>query len=476
MWKHFLKIFSLSLAVFLLLFGSAGSCFGYYMRNRYYPGTKVAGESIAFLTREQAEQKLQNITKSYLDHAVVVQVPDLNTKPVSPGEYPVQEIKSTVASLGLNLDAKTALDQAFTIGRDYQPSHWLKDVSTVWYAGKDHSINYQISEEAINTFINTDITPKVVSPTPAKLRIDGTAVLVDDSKPGLTVDTKALFNQVKQSISAVIEAGDLVIQAPSQIVNSTTQTSTVQPIANQLDKLGNQKLSFSSGEKTFSPSRAEVLTWYSPVQDESGNLSLVLDKAKLSAYLQKNGGTMLDLAKANSAAALALNQTIQEAAKTNPAVSALNLTLAQKTPEAPKLPTTTDLSGKHIEVSIADQKMYLLDGSTVVATYTVSSGAWATPTPRGTFSIASKSQRAYSSTYHLYMPYWMNFVGTPTGASKALPTGMFGLHELPEWPNGYKEGQNHLGTPVSHGCVRLGVGDAAEVYNWTAIGTTLVIR
>jgi len=52
----------------------------------------------------------------------------------------------------------------------------------------------------------------------------------------------------------------------------------------------------------------------------------------------------------------------------------------------------------------------------------------------------------------------------------------YGLHELPEWANGYKEGQNHLGIPVSHGCVRLGIGDAAQVYNWAEVGTPVYIH
>jgi lipoprotein-anchoring transpeptidase ErfK/SrfK len=51
-----------------------------------------------------------------------------------------------------------------------------------------------------------------------------------------------------------------------------------------------------------------------------------------------------------------------------------------------------------------------------------------------------------------------------------------GIHELPEWKNGYKEGANHLGTPVSHGCVRLGVGPAAKVYGWAEVGTPIVIH
>src|SRR3989339_674895 len=55
------------------------------------------------------------------------------------------------------------------------------------------------------------------------------------------------------------------------------------------------------------------------------------------------------------------------------------------------------------------------------------------------------------------------------------PKGYFGIHELPEWPGGYKEGVDHLGKPVSHGCIRLGVGDAEFLYNWAPMGTEVFI-
>ena len=87
-------------------------------------------------------------------------------------------------------------------------------------------------------------------------------------------------------------------------------------------------------------------------------------------------------------------------------------------------------------------------------------------TPKGEFKIESKNPRAYSKTYGLYMPYWMAFTAG----------GKYGLHELPEWPNGYKEGASHLGQPVSHGCVRLGEGDAKTLYDFSDIGTKVIIN
>jgi len=120
---------------------------------------------------------------------------------------------------------------------------------------------------------------------------------------------------------------------------------------------------------------------------------------------------------------------------------------------------------KRIEIVLSSQKLKILEGETILGEYQVSTGKRSMPTPQGTFKILNKNSRAYSKKYGLYMPYWMAF--TSQG---------HGIHELPEWPNGYKEGANHLGIPVSHGCVRLGIGPAQKVYNWAEVGMPVIVK
>ncbi len=97
--------------------------------------------------------------------------------------------------------------------------------------------------------------------------------------------------------------------------------------------------------------------------------------------------------------------------------------------------------------------------------FPISSGKPGYETPIGTYRIENKAARAWSKTYRLWMPFWLGFVGSA-----------YGIHELPEWPGGYKEGENHLGRPVSHGCVRLGVGPAEWLFNWADIGTEVIVK
>lgn len=121
--------------------------------------------------------------------------------------------------------------------------------------------------------------------------------------------------------------------------------------------------------------------------------------------------------------------------------------------------------GKYIDINLAKQNLSMFENGEILGTYKVSTGKRGMATPTGTFKVMSKTGRAYSKKYNLFMPFWMQFTGAGHG-----------IHELPEWKSGYKEGANHLGTPVSHGCVRLGVGPAKTVYNWSDTGTPIVIH
>jgi len=120
---------------------------------------------------------------------------------------------------------------------------------------------------------------------------------------------------------------------------------------------------------------------------------------------------------------------------------------------------------KKIIIDLSEQKMYLFENNKQIKETLVSTGKAGMWTPIGEYQVHDKNLRAWSKMAGLWMPYWMLIE----------PNKGIGIHELPEWPGGYKEGANHLGQPVSHGCIRLGVGAAEEVYNWVEIGTEVEI-
>jgi len=118
---------------------------------------------------------------------------------------------------------------------------------------------------------------------------------------------------------------------------------------------------------------------------------------------------------------------------------------------------------KRIEINTGAQELSYFLGGVRLEILPASTGKASTPTPKGHFQVINKYPKAWSS-YGLWMPYWLGLTG-----------GRVGIHELPIWPNGYREGENHLGVPVSHGCIRLGIGPAEFLYNWTEVGTPVFV-
>lgn len=119
---------------------------------------------------------------------------------------------------------------------------------------------------------------------------------------------------------------------------------------------------------------------------------------------------------------------------------------------------------KSIVIDLSEQRLWHKLGPVILHKYVISTGKASTPTPVGNFQVQNKIDRPFSKTYGLFMPNWLG-----------LGRG-YGIHELPEWPGGHKEGADHLGIPVSHGCIRLSPEGAEALYSWSEVGTPVIIQ
>ncbi len=135
--------------------------------------------------------------------------------------------------------------------------------------------------------------------------------------------------------------------------------------------------------------------------------------------------------------------------------------------EAHQLPLGRAIK-KIIKIDLANQKLSIWQDDKKIGEYLVSTGKSSTPTRRGNFSVLTKLPIAYGSGDGQIwkMPYWLGIY--KAGGQEN------GIHELP-FINGYREGASSLGHAVSHGCVRLAIGDAERVWNWANIGTPVII-
>ncbi len=136
------------------------------------------------------------------------------------------------------------------------------------------------------------------------------------------------------------------------------------------------------------------------------------------------------------------------------------------------VPNANDLSqspstGKYILVSISEQHLYAYQDGQLVYSFIASTGM-GNSTRVGTFHVLDKIPNAYGANWNIWMPDWLGIYW-----SGSLENG---IHALPILPGGARLWSGYLGTPISFGCVVLGVDEALQLYNWADVGTPVEIQ
>jgi lipoprotein-anchoring transpeptidase ErfK/SrfK len=123
--------------------------------------------------------------------------------------------------------------------------------------------------------------------------------------------------------------------------------------------------------------------------------------------------------------------------------------------------------GRRVVYSVGQQRVWWVESDNrVVNTYLVS-GRKGTPA-RGTYRVFSKSRYTTSLDGGSRMEYMIRFTW---GRNAAI-----GFHSIPVNRYGTPlQSESQLGSPLSAGCVRQRMADAAGLWNWAPVGTTVVV-
>jgi hypothetical protein len=134
--------------------------------------------------------------------------------------------------------------------------------------------------------------------------------------------------------------------------------------------------------------------------------------------------------------------------------------------------------GKRIIVSLSRQTLYAYDGDRLALQTFVTTGNPALPTPPGTYSVMAKYHPfQFISPWPQGSPYWY----PPSWSTYAMlfRDGGYFLHDAP-WRSAFGPGTNGPGQPGTnyggtHGCVNIPPGPMLFLWNWTPIGTTVLV-
>lgn len=445
-----------------------------YYQDKIYPGVIIASFDVGGMNRENAnvliDQRIKKINAIGLNLTTIPKDKDFDLK---------------YQDIGISVDKEKTLTQALSYAKIGNYWTQAKDFIKALIYTKNIPLVLKFDNKHFENAIKELMTDKLVEAKDASFDIKNDQIEIIQEQNGTAVDFDSLKKNIQDMINSENIYNTLVINTvPVQPKITSTDIASLTPKINSfLDK----QITYLNDAYVYKPAKTDLAGWVeirknSPpemnISDEGIRkyISAIAQKIDIKAKNKQidvqNGnvisegedGRILNQEKAFIDTKNALTQG------TNPTTIILEIQTIPKKEE--KVNNTNTLSngtpgladGKYIEINLSTQTLYLFEGKDQKGSYTVSTGAWDTPTPNGTRSIAGKTERAWSEKYGLYMPYW-NDVG-----------GGYGIHELPEWPGGYKEGESHLGTPVSHGCIRLGVGAAQTVYDWAPIGTQVFIH
>lgn len=474
--KNTAAVVFLSLMIFLVL--ASATFWGYetVYANKVYLGINVNNKSVSGKTLSELEKTITGQVSQLQSQKLYLSADGKTLNP-------------TLDEMGISFNATETAEEAFNIGRENIGwKRYYEEIKAI-FSNKNINLSPIIDSEKFNSYINNN-TNYNQDAKDATFKVQDNQVIVVTSQSGSKVDQIRFENDLQNRINNNSLQSPIILT--SEVVEPEISDTQVAGAKFQVESLVKEPIILTSATKNYTINAETIAAWLVLKENSSGGVNVEFSDDKIKEFIA-SVAVKIDQKAIDKKINSVTNEVVDEG-QDGKAVNQSKLvndikdvlsnyktsgdrTIVMEITEQPRgekklLPeeinsdngTAGLFDGKYIEIDLSLQRLYCFDSQTQECAYTVSTGKWSTPTPLGTRYIESKDDRAWSEKYGLYMPYW-NSIG-----------GGYGIHELPEWPSGYKEGEAHLGTPVSHGCIRLGVGSAEWVYSWAPVGTPVYIH
>lgn len=188
--------------------------------------------------------------------------------------------------------------------------------------------------------------------------------------------------------------------------------------------------------------------------------------AAATTYIVQRGDTLSSIAARFS---VSLSQLVEANGIYNPSLIYAGQTLVIPGVEAgPAQPPTSPGGDKSILIDISEQHLYAYAGEALVFSFVASTGSPGLDTRPGTYAVQNKIPNAYGGNWNIWMPNWLGIYWAGNLQN--------GIHALPILPGGGRLWEGYLGTPVSYGCIILGVEESQLLYDWAEVGTPVIIQ
>jgi len=462
-----------------------GGLFGYVnttFAHGILPNTKINGLPVDGLTAESAQKLVERDVLPM--HQVSIKLGDETVEP-------------TMADLGVDYPVREVVTEAYGFGHESSWSSRFISTISALFSHRTYTVKPTVDEGKLQAYVDNLVQSNLKEAANAALVYNKGQVDLQSAQVGQAVDGTQLYQDLLSATSGQIDGYD--VEAELAVVVPPVTDEALTAWRDRLVKLVAVGMTLTTPDKSAAATSEQKLSWYT-LGNETGQYAITLneaavrqtivtlakklDKTPINDQVDDQGVVLVagqdgykvdvDATLAQLLPSLQASLATESAGKKPSAIQLATTTTATARQQVRALTATTgesaapsiDTDAKFAQISLAEQKMYLFENRQLINVFAISSGKSGYETPKGVHKIYTKSVRAWSRTYSLYLPYW----------NAITADGGYGIHDLPEWPGGYKEPETHLGTPVSHGCIRLGTAQAKYFYAWAPMGMAVVVQ
>ncbi|MDY7078031.1 MAG: L,D-transpeptidase family protein [Chloroflexota bacterium] len=470
---------------------------------RIYPGVNVYGASLGGLTADEAVAALQS------------GLPDPAKLPLTlrDGE---RVWSHSWADMVLRLDPAATASLAYQVGRSGTPTRQRIIQLRALLFGWPLSPVIVLPDPAQASVALQALAPKVlIPPVNATLIIQPGSVLPVPAQAGRELDIEATIAVLPHAIGISSGSEGVVMELLTRPVEPAisdpgpAQAQAEAMLARPFTLVADDLTGFSA---TWTVEPEAVAEWLLAqlVEDENdGRLIVTVQEDAVHTYLEGLGTQLTDEVSLNVEGTVTAVRTAVEAGRSqatvalthhphiyvvqpgdtlmsvahahgypvwrlteaNPDIEPGELRPGQQIviPSVDVLFPLPPITDRRILVDISDQRLYAYEGETLVYDFIASTGIASSPTIPGVFQVLSKEEEAYASSWDLWMPHFMGIYHTG-------PDFTNGIHALPTLSSGVRLWEGVLGSPVSYGCIVLGLNEASALYEWAELGTLVVIQ
>lgn len=199
-------------------------------KDKMCEGITIDTLEVGGMTKQEAEQKLEQYITDALEKPVTITVAD-------------HEIQTSVCALGMQCDDRSVLDDAFRVGKTGNIWKQYKEQEEVRKNGKTFSIPFTFSKDTLRDFVETECSKYDVKAKNSKLSLKNGKFVASKERKGHEVQVDKTIAQIEKELTKADTKDNLTIQA---VVEDTEPKYTKEMVSKCQDLLGSYSTSYAT--------------------------------------------------------------------------------------------------------------------------------------------------------------------------------------------------------------------------------------